>query len=139
MLAFVDVGRAALSPTQYRARAGAICQKSTNAASNALSLFPGWHAPPSAIVTYLKADLRVHADEYKALRALDPPSVFRALHAKMLALEKQALAQDTAVIAKINAGADPLKTLKADDKKIRPLDAAMSAAWQKVDVPDCYD
>jgi hypothetical protein len=138
-LAFAGVGGAALTPKQYRARAGAICERSTNRVTDLLAALGLPHPSRAAMIAYLKGNQRVTEDELRALRALDPPAAFRALHLKILALMKRIIAVTPPVIAKIKAGADPMKALRASNKNYAPFDDAITAAWRKLDIPNCYD
>ena len=127
-----SVASAAMTPTQYRQRATAIC-KASSVKLKAIK-------PPASkaeLGRILEAALPIFTTQYNALLKLSVPQSLRVQHLKALAAEKAQLAGIRAAIVKLDGGADPTTTYNAMDKTLTPYGNAEDAAWRKLGVPAC--
>jgi hypothetical protein len=123
---------AALSPSAYRARAGAIC-KHGKAQLNAL----GQPKTDKEVGTYLAATLPIVRAELASLRRLSPPAALRAGHEQALSYFAKELDLLAATVRKIQAGADPIKQFNAIDAQETAYGKGEDAGWRMAGVTAC--
>jgi hypothetical protein len=144
-LAGAGAALASLSPSQYRAQATTICKGTSTGFNKAIpGGFQGLRGPwfvtagfERDIEGLLKLMLPVFHGQYDKLKKLDPPKVYRFLHAKVLSLEKQQLDGVQVVLDQIRGGTAPQKAFDAANAKLKPLADAELTAWSKLGVPAC--
>jgi hypothetical protein len=120
------------SPSTYRDQAGVIC-RSTSSSLKRLKQ----PTKKADVNSYFKAALPLFERQWESLKKLDPPPVYRFLHAKVVSLEKQQIDGISKLIKEIDGGADPETAFDAIDKKLGPIGDAETAAWKKLHVPAC--
>ena len=123
---------AALSPSAYRAQAGAIC-KYGRAHLNAL----GAPKTDKEVGTYLAASLPIARAELASLRRLSPPASVRAGHEQALSYFGKELDLLAAAVQKIKAGADPIQQFNAINARETSFGKGEDAGWRMAGVTAC--
>jgi hypothetical protein len=132
VLAHAGVAAAALTPTQYRATATAVC-KGTSAKLNSF----GSPKTKDEFVVLIRKALPVFRTQYSKLKALKPAANIRSLHVKVLGLEQKQLDGIQTFLDQVDGGADIEKAYNALDAKLSKVSEAEAAAWKKLRVPAC--
>jgi hypothetical protein len=132
VLAHAGVAAAALTPTQYQARAAAVCK----ATSAKLKTF-GSPKTKDEFVVLIKKAVPVFRTQYSKLKALEPAANLRPLHVKVLGLEKKQLDEIQKFLDQVDGGADIEKAYRALDAKLSTVSDAEAATWKKLRVPAC--
>ena len=132
VLALAGSAVAALTPSQYRTKATAIC-KATSAKLEAL---------PTAktkkdFAPLIKKALPIFRAQYGRLKALSPPASLRPLHVKMLGLEKQQLDGIEKFLDQVDGGVNVEKAYNAMDARLGKVSDAETATWKKLQIPTC--
>lgn len=128
----VGCGSSALSTSQLRQQAGAICGR----ANAQIGKIP---TPASEATgnTFLKKGVVVLQPALADLRALTPPSdetvVYQAA-LKALAGELDALKTAT---RRLDQGEDPVRTFRSLQDRLGPLETDADNAWRALDIPQC--
>jgi hypothetical protein len=119
---------------RLRAQAGRVCTKALDA--DALIRSP---AVPAGTAAFLRRGIAVLGPELAALRRLRPPSE-RAdeYRAAVDALDRE-LTILAATVHDLDRGADPLRAIKALQRKLAPAEVTEDAAWRTLDVPACVN
>lgn len=125
---------AALSPSQYRKQANAICldmhQKLNRLAAPKTT-------KAKDVVPYFEHGFAITGAAIQKVRRLSPPASLAAGHKKVVSLILQ---QDTLLhrlLAQIKGGADVQKALGAADATLTKLSNSETATWRKLGAAEC--
>ena len=135
-LALTATASGALTPSQYRARLGTICEK-VEAQTKALG--NGQPMSRTQIVQFLAARLGVMRQEYMSLRALQPPATLAAAHRRLLVAAWTTVNLDTKAVGQMQRGADPNAALMKEWSSSSWLSSDEALAWMDVGVPGCQN
>jgi len=125
---------AALTPSQYRARANAICA-TLNAEIQALGQPKS--ETSAGVADWMSTGVGYGRQAYAALWALHPPASLVAPHRRALWALWRILALDDEAAKQMRAGADPSKTVMGIGSKDDALFNSETAAWRAAGVTVC--
>ena len=133
-LAIAGCGGSSGSMKRLRAQAGRVCTKALDA--GALIRPP---AVPASTAAFLRHGIAVLGPELAGLQRLRPPSE-RAdeYRAAVDALDRE-LTILAATVHDLDRGADPLRAIKALQRRLAPAEVREDAAWRTLDVPACVN
>jgi hypothetical protein len=134
VLLSAGVASAALSPSDYRAKANAACaqaQAQLKALPNAQS------SDYAAMAKELPAAVTIWTQEYTALQALKPPPALLSAHRHALWARWDSLSGAMNAVKQLNSGANPETAINAWRAKLIGLTMAEAFAWKTAGVSTC--
>jgi hypothetical protein len=125
---------AALSPTQYRQQANAIC-------ADLHKKLNGLQEPASSksedVVPYFEKAFNYTTPAIQKLKQLSPPASLAAGHQRALGLILQQDKLLHQVLEQIKGGTSPEKAINKADATLTKLGDTETATWKKMGVAEC--
>ena len=132
MASYVVGAHAALTPTQYRAKAAVICRR-----SHAERLHLQYPVNRSRLVHYLQGTLRIGDTGFAALARLKPPRNMLAGHMRALRYDAELRSLYRRTLVNVERGSDPKKELQRDRPLSLRLGGLEDAEWRKLGIKAC--
>jgi hypothetical protein len=125
---------AALSPAAYRKQANTICLD-MNRKIDRLAAPTG----PKQVLPFLKKGLAIALPAAARLKRLVPPKSFAADHARVHGLIANSSTLLRQLVARLEAGADPERAIRAADPALTRLANQEEAIWRRMSIAECAE
>lgn len=132
LLVAAACGTSPLSASDLRQRANAICSRADRQIAAIAN-----PASQAAGKAFLEQGVAALDPELPALKALTPPSDESVVYQSALSALSGELDALHAAVSSLNRGGDPVKTFRALQDKLGPLEAQADNAWRALGVQAC--